>query len=139
MYSTLPKNEKTFAIDILGEDTGLKYQGEFTVRCVLNMAGKHQLELEKTRLMADYANPSRGLAGIAISLATIRARIVKAPDWWEETDFGAEIIDENVILELYDRCVSAENDWRNSVKKKSEEAKEELEKAEEAKEESSGN
>jgi hypothetical protein len=98
MYSNLPKNEKTFSVDLTGEDTGQKYTGEFTVRCVLNMSGKHQLELEKTRLMADYANPSRGLAGIAISLATIRARIVKAPEWWAETDAGAEILDENVVL-----------------------------------------
>lgn len=135
MYASLPKREKTISLDIVGEDSGLQYKGDFVVRCILNMAGKHALELEKTRLMADYANPSRGLAGISISLATIKAKIIKAPEWWYELGEGADVIDENVIVELYDKTVEAERKWRDGLAKKAEEAKEEQKQEDKAKEE----
>lgn len=122
MYGALPKNERTFSVELEGDTTGITYKGEFTVKCVLNMSGKHSLELEKTRLMADYANPSAGLAGIAISLATIRAKVVEGPDWWKKSDAGATILDENVIFKIFDECVKIENAWRADLKKKGEEA-----------------
>jgi hypothetical protein len=125
MYDSLPKNEKTFDIDVVGGDTGVTYKGQFTVLCILDMAGKHRLELEKTRLMADYANPSRGLFGIATSLATIRAKVVSAPDWWKNEEDGAGIKDENVIFAIYDKCIDMENQWRKELKEASSEAKEE--------------
>jgi hypothetical protein len=138
MYASLPKREKTFTLEIVGEESGILYKGEFTVRSILSMSGKHSLELEKTRMMADFANPSRGLAGISISLATIRVKLIKAPDWWYELGDGADILDENVIIELYDRTVLIENEWRNSVAKQAEESKKEQEKENKEKEESEG-
>ena len=125
LYDSLPKNEKTFDIDLVGDTTGVKYKGQFTVYCVLDMKGKHALELEKTRLMADYANPSRGLFGIATSLATIRVRTVSSPAWWKNTDDGANIKDENVIFAIYDKCLEMEKEWRRELKEASEEAEEE--------------
>ena len=123
LYDSLPKNEATFDFDEVGETTGERYKGQFTVMCVLNMAGRHALELEKTRLMADYANPSRGLAGIAITLATVRAKIIEAPAWWKNSDDGSQIIDENVVLELFDKCNQVETQWRKQLKEQAEEAK----------------
>ena len=122
MYDNLPKNERSFDLDVTGDTTGISYKGTFTVKCVLNMTGRHALELEKTRLMADYANPSTGLAGIAIALSSIRAKIVVGPAWWKDSDKGSTIIDENVVMALYDECNKAETAWRDSLKKDAEEA-----------------
>jgi hypothetical protein len=135
MYDSLPKNEKTFDVEVVGETTGFKYTGQFTVTCILDMAGKHQLELEKTRLMADYANPSRGLFGIATSLATIRTKIVSSPDWWKNADDGASIKDENLIFTLYDKCNEMETQWRKELKDLSTEAVEETQASTEEKKE----
>lgn len=122
MYDTLPKNEQSFDIDVVGDTTGLSYKGTFTAKCVLNMAGKHSMELEKTRLQADYANPSAGLAGIAIALSTIRAKITIGPAWWKDSEGGSTIIDENVVFTLYDECNKIESNWRKELKKNAEEA-----------------
>ena len=122
MYDSLPKNERTFQIDEKGVDTDVQYKGDFTVKCVLNMGARHREELEKTRLMADYANPSNGLFGIATTLATLRVRIVKGPDWWTESDGGTNIIDENIVLSLYDECLRLEREWRKELKDKAEES-----------------
>jgi len=126
MYDSLPKNEKSFDIDLVGDTTGLKYSGQFTVICILDMAGRHALELEKTRLMADYANPSRGLFGIATSLATIRTKTVSTPAWWKNNEDGAAIKDENLVFAVYDKCNEMEKQWREELKKSSEEAEKEV-------------
>lgn len=123
LYDSLPKNEAVFDLKVVGDTTGETYEGQFTVTCVLNMSGRHALELEKTRLQADYANPSRGLAGIAVHLATVRAKILESPAWWKNSDEGSLIIDENVTYALYDKCNEVEAEWRKELKKKSEEAK----------------
>ena len=122
MYEALPKNEKTFEIDVVGVDTGVQYQGTFTVRCILSMADRHAMEMEKTRLMADFAHPSGGLAGIATTLASLRVKIIKGPPWWENSDGGTTIMDENAILAIYDACNKAEMDWRSALRKQAEEA-----------------
>lgn len=138
MYSSLPKQEKTIEIDLVGETTGERYKGEFVVRTVLSMAGKHALELEKTRLMADYANPSGGLAGISTILANIRAKTIKAPTWWTDLGDGSDVLDENITLEIYDKILNAENEWRQAIAKKAEEAEKEQAAEDKAKEESEG-
>jgi len=116
MYATLPKNEVTFNFHEVGSQTGIVYDGQFTVKCILSISDKHVLELEKTRLMADYANPSNGLAGIAITLSTLHAKIIDSPQWWKDLSNGYSMLDEDVIMKLYDKCVEVENKWKESLR-----------------------
>ena len=85
------------------------------------MTEKHSKELEKTRMMADYANPSATLSGIAEILSTIRVKLVKWPDWWANLDFGSKMLDENVILAIYDETKTLELQWKSEIRKKTEE------------------
>lgn len=123
MYSSLPVNKKSFDFDVVGEDTGMSYKGTFTAKCVLNTNDRHRRELEKTRLQADYQNPSVGLSGIATALSSIRVRIETGPAWWVDTNYGGDIIDQNIILELYDKCLEMEQKWKDDLKAVSEAAK----------------
>lgn len=125
MYDSLPKRERKFSIDVEGEFTGYKYAGEFTVKCSLSILEKQALELEKTRLLADFQNPTSGLLGIAHALSNLRTKIVKAPEWWTESLAGTKIEDENIFGALMDECSRAEKEWRDDVKKKAEEARKE--------------
>ena len=121
IYNALPKNERTFSIKVEGDTTGEVFEGQFTTKCVLNMTEKHSKELEKTRMMADYANPSATLSGIAEILSTIRVKLVKWPDWWANLDFGSKMLDENVILAIYDEIKTLELQWKSEISKKTEE------------------
>lgn len=114
----IPKNEATFTIEHEGETTGQKYEGKFTVRTALNMLQKHNLELEKTRLLADYSNPTDGLAGIALILSNLRVKIVDAPEWWKQSNGGLDVMDEDVLVLLYRKIVEKELEWREAVKNK---------------------
>lgn len=118
----LPSKERTFDFEHVGEDTGKKYEGRFTVLCVLNVGQKHALGLEKTRLLGNYANPTDDLAGLAIILANLRAKIVDAPEWWKQSNGGSILDDESVIVALYRKVQEAEFQWKEDLKKKAQPA-----------------
>jgi hypothetical protein len=123
MYNALPKNERTFSISADGDTSGERFEGQFVTKCVLSMAEKHSKELEKTRLLADYANPSHALAGIAEILSTLRIKLVKWPDWWANLDYGSKILDENIVVTIYDEVQTLEQQWKAEIRKMAEDKK----------------
>ena len=122
----LPKNEVSFVFDCVGEVTGKKYDGDFTVMCVLNMFQKRAYEVEKTRIQSDQANPSMGLMGIGEVLANLRVRIIKSPNWWDDSNGGYDILDENMLVVLYDKVMEQEENWKKLVKEQSQPKDEKL-------------
>jgi hypothetical protein len=113
----LPSTESVFDFDFTS-DLGKKYEGQFTVRCLLNVRQKHLLELEKTRLLGNYVNPTDELAGMAIILASLRHRIIDAPEWWKQSDGGYNLTDIDVLNVLYEKVLTAEVEWRTKLKEK---------------------
>lgn len=113
----LPNTQSVFDFDFTS-DLGKKFDGQFTVTCLLNMRQKHLLELEKTRLLGNYPNPTDELAGIAVILANLRGRIVNGPTWWEQSDGGYNISDIDVLTALYNKVIAAESEWRTKLKEK---------------------
>ena len=111
----LPKIESVVDFNFTSE-LGKKYEGSFTVLCLLDMGQKHRLELEKTRLLGNYANPTDGLSGIAVILANLRIKIIDGPEWWKQSNGGYTIKDEDAIVALFDRVVAAEVEWKKSLR-----------------------
>lgn len=118
----LPSKESVFDFDHTGADTSKRYEGQFKVLCLLDMGQKHRLELEKTRLLGNYANPTDGLAGIAIILANLRVKIIDAPEWWKQSNGGYNIQDEDALVALYDKVLAAEAEWRKQMIEKGKKA-----------------
>lgn len=115
----LPKNEKSFLFNHTGEITGRKYEGTFTVKCVLNMADKRRLEIEKSSISADLMNPTNNLSAIATVIANLRIRVINAPDWFKQSIQTLDLLDEEVLFELYSTCLNKSEEWLNEVKKSS--------------------
>jgi len=114
----LPSKEKTFTFEHIGDTTEKKYDGQFTVRCVLNVGQKHAMALEKTRLLGNYDHPADELEGIAVILANLRAKIVEAPEWWKQSLGGSLIDDEDALVILYRKILETEVEWKEDLKKK---------------------
>jgi hypothetical protein len=112
----LPNNEATFDVDVKGDTTQQEYKGQFTCRCVLTMGQKHAMELEKSRLLGSFANPTDDLIGIAIIFSNLRQKLVDGPEWWKQSVGGTTIKDENVLVEIHGKIQKAENEWRQKVK-----------------------
>lgn len=115
----LPKNEKSFMFSVEGEVTGHKYEGQFSVKCVLSMADKRILEIEQSRLAMDLLNPTDNLVAIARVVANLRVRVQDAPDWFDQIIANLDILDDNVIFELYSKCLECSSEWVKELKQKS--------------------
>ena len=115
MSNELPKIERSFPFEAVGDLTGKKYDGNFQVKAILNFGDKHQLELQKTLLQADTRSPTPGLRGVAQILAELSIRIIEAPTWWQQSNGGRTILDENVVLALYDKVVEQEDEWKKDL------------------------
>jgi hypothetical protein len=125
MYKSLPNNIKTIHIDVEGETTGIRYEGSFGVKCALSIRDKQAVEVSKSRLTEDMANPSNSLYAMAAMISILRAKIMDFPEWWKEVNYGSDLLDDNVLIELFEKCEQASEDWRKSLKPK-EESKEEV-------------
>ena len=112
----LPKNEGIFDFKHTGELTSKVYEGQFTVKCVLNLAEKRALEIEKSRLTADLMNPNENLSALSTVISNLRIRVTEAPDWFNQSILTLDIIDEEVIFEIYQKCMEKSNEWLESVK-----------------------
>ena len=121
----LPEKNSTFEFEHKGLTK--KYEGRFTVRCHLNVGEKHQLAMEKTRLMADYLNPSDDLSGFAVILSKLRVHVIDGPEWWKQSGGGFLIEDEDAVVALYDKVLAEEKKWRDKVKDMGSKAKAENE------------
>lgn len=120
----LPNKERTIDIDCIGEITGKRYEGTFTVLCSLNLGQKHTLALEKTRLLGSHANPTDDLISLSVLLATLRVKIVDGPEWWKQSKGGSTLEDEEVVVALYEKIQEAERAWRESLKQKAQKLQE---------------
>lgn len=120
----LPKNERTFYFESKGDATHENYKGDFTVICVPDMRARRAIEVEKSRLSADVAHPTDNLAGLSIILANLRVRITDGPEWWDSSQGGYNIMDENILVELYDKVLEQEDLWRAEIKKRANPEKE---------------
>jgi hypothetical protein len=109
----LPKKERTFYFDFTTE-LGQKYDGNFTIKCKLNVAETHLYELERSRLLGDQANPTNGLYNIAFALGFLRSRVIDGPQWWIQKG-GSDLEDEEVLYELVAKTNEEIKKWKDEL------------------------
>jgi hypothetical protein len=115
---SLPKNEKTFFFSKEGEVTGHKYEGQFSVKCVLTAADKRMVEIEQSRLMVDLKNPTANLVAISKVTANLRTRVIKSPDWFGQMIDDLETLDDNIMFDVWTECVRCSNEWFDEIRQK---------------------
>lgn len=114
----LPKNERSFNFNEIGDIYGNKYEGTFTVKCVLNMFDRRALEIEKSRLRLDINNPTPDLIALSTIISNLKVRILDAPEWWKQSKDGNDIQEENIVVSLFDKVMEQEDKWRSELKAK---------------------
>jgi len=112
---------KTVRLEVIGETTYEKFEGEFTFKILLTMTEQHDLELAYSRLLGDLENPSQNLTLIARIRSNLRFYIINCPIWWKDSDGGAQLFDFNVLLELQTLLNQSISEFRENQKKKAEE------------------
>ena len=122
----LPKNESSFYFKHEGKLTRRMYDGEFKVKCLLTVADQRVLEIEKSQLTVDLSNPTENLSAIGSIVANLRVRVIGSPDWFKQAIRSLDLLDEEVLFEIYSKCIDAESEWLERIREdvKKEEIKE---------------
>lgn len=123
-------NEKyieKFSISVDGEQTEEKWLGSFKVKTKLS----HRDSLNRDRVYRDHIGKEAGdPSPLARDLATIfselSVRLTETPAWWTESGNGVDLIDNNVVLEVYKQAMEAGKTDKAAVADKATKAATEL-------------
>lgn len=122
-------NDAPFSVNLIGEVSQEHWMGEF--RCKTRLSHKDHLLKDKVRrelLGNDPNNAGPRAQSIAEIVSQLAIRITKAPPWWQDTENGLTLEDDNLLAKVYECALQVENEHYEELKKKAEEAKKELEK-----------
>lgn len=121
-----PKSK--FSLKVKGLLTGEEWVGDFEFWTVLT----HRQQLERDRKARVYlgAPPEevrdQNTKNRATALADLQVRIFKSPMWWQATNEGEDLVDDEVLVALYDAVLKEEGEYYSSQAKKAAAAKKDL-------------
>jgi len=105
--------EHSFRINLKGEETGKIFEGDFVYK---RPSIRTDSEISKTKAMLDGGmNLDEDTQFIHKVLATLKHTIQNCPKWWEDSDFGFELYDLNVVFDVYKETQKFEKEWRDKV------------------------
>lgn len=120
-------NEYTFHLSVKGESTGLKYEGTFKVKCLLTTSEKVDIGLRLDSYNRGSKTVSQGVAVLNATLAELDVRIMESPSFWKDSDYGRELLDTNVIYEVFKKSNEAEEDFKERIRSIAEKSEKESE------------
>jgi len=113
-------SEAKFTINVLGKVTKESYIGKFKVKCILSPL--EEIEADKVYrdlLGNNYHLSNENIKQKAFALAQLKVRIIESPPFWENDYIGGgHISDSNVVLEVLELAVEAQEKY---IDKKEEE------------------
>ncbi len=115
----------TFSFNCIGEITQQSYPGDFTVKPILGFGSIAAVDVERRRFIGNPDNESTvpdEIRSIAAMLAQLKFRIVKCPAWVIETNYLADMVDGNVLVELFKKVIEVEDQYRANLTKKADAA-----------------
>ena len=131
-------NEYTFHFSVIGEDTGLKYEGTFKVRCLLTAAEKVDIGLRIDAYNRGSKTVAQGIAILNATLAELDVRIIESPSFWKDSDYGRGLVDTNIIYEVFRKSNDAEADFKQRLKDAADKAQSDAEASIKTKKEKKG-
>ena len=71
-----------------------------------------------SRYSSDLANPTQSLIAYSNILAELKVRIVDSPLWWKSTANGENLMDENVLVDVFNAMSDGVINWMDQLNKK---------------------
>lgn len=96
----LPEFEFSFTLDVIGSQTGKRFVGDFVYHRP-NIRDNSNIAKYRARLDGDLANIDSSISTLHFALAHLRFTLSESPKWWSESDYGMDLYDVNVVLELF--------------------------------------
>jgi len=110
----LPNMELRIKLQAVGEESGLNWVGDFVYRRP-TLRERAMIEVMRCRLNGDLISIDPDIAAYNEAISHLRWTLKETPDWWKELDYGSQLYDANIILELYNKCMVFEAEWRKKT------------------------
>lgn len=120
--NVLPSREHTFQINVQGSESGKQFTGSFTYRKP-SLGTRSEISKTMARLNEGLKTLDEDTLLLHEIWATLRHTLVKAPEWWEQSAFGYDLDDINVLVELYKECKNFETNYFKKLVEPAEEQK----------------
>lgn len=106
----------SFSINLIGNINRQTYMGNFKVKCILSpLEFIKSDKLYRELLGNDSANAHSKARANAFALAQLQYRVIESPPFWENREIGGgHVEDDNVLSEVIELAIQAEEKYRNS-------------------------
>ena len=118
----LPKDESTFNISVVGDNTKEQYRGDFTVKTMMTNGELLQVAVAIDRAGGSSASLPVGYKLFIRSLAELDVLVVDCPKWWKNSEYGRTLKDQNVVGEIHAKALSAQDEYKAKLAKAAEES-----------------
>lgn len=121
---SMPSMEHTFLVKIKGSDTGQLWEGSFTYK---RPNIRIETQIDKTKAILDGGIPglSADTQFLHEVLSTLKHTLIDYPKWFEDSDFGYELYDANVIFDIFKQIKTFEKEWKDNIYIEDQEVEEE--------------
>lgn len=121
LKTPLPPNSQLASISVVGNSTGETYKADFVITQILS----HRQQLLNDRLFREYLggeNPSQASIDAkqrAQLLADINSSLQEpVPQFWREKGMGLDLLDDNVLMEVWAAVQKVFNEVAERIKEK---------------------
>lgn len=115
LHTTLPDTSYEFHLSVKGNLTNLLYEGNFKFQ-IPNIKRRAEAEKERARLVDNLGKSLEDDTNMLFAMyGYLKHSLVDFPLWFKESDYGMDLLDINVISELYSKCTKFELDWYSKV------------------------
>lgn len=111
----LPPTEGSFFIDVTGETTNQTFKGEFECK-IPNLRDQALISKHRAYLNGDLvAYLDAPTLRVHHMISYLRFALTKYPNFWKDSDQGYELMDSNVIEDVYNKALEFEEEWMVQV------------------------
>lgn len=110
----LPNMEVKISIQVVGQESGINWVGDF-VYCRPTLGERTNIDVMRARLSGDFRTLDPDIAAFNEAVAHLRFTLKKFPDWWAQSNYGVDLYDSNVVMDIYEKAANFEAEWRRKV------------------------
>lgn len=115
LLTQVPDTVSEFQIDIVGNVSKKRFLGDFKCRIptIQDQIDTARTEAKMCGELPDNLN--QGMRKMILQLAYLKYTLIEFPNFWKDSNYGAQLRDINVIETIYDTVIEKEQAWLNKI------------------------
>ncbi len=121
------KDTESFDFDEVGSTTGERYVGKFVVKTLLTARDQLRADAFKRKELGERPQEADPTLKIWTGWAAeLFVRVVEAPQWFYDKEYGLELQDYEIVNKLFDKVREVEKRFRDEIHQEAEEARKDM-------------